>query len=107
MLDDNANIKVDNDQMKQTICDQTEQIDKFQTMEDMLLKQSELQKDEITSLRKKVKTYESGKDKEHLQDTLIQWLELFSKQYSFLLMKFIKGPERIYFIHLADNSFEA
>ena len=80
LLDDNASIKQDNDQQKLKAHELQELVKTLETMEDMLMKQSDIQKKEISDLRKQIKNSTEGKEKEHIKQTFLQWLILLSKQ---------------------------
>ena len=49
-------------------------------MEEMYVKQTEIQKAEIIDLRRTMKKLDSGKEKDHIRESFVQWLTFLAKQ---------------------------
>jgi hypothetical protein len=49
-------------------------------MEEMLMKQNDIQKKEIKDLRKMIKNLQSGIEKDHIKGSVVQWLVLLAGQ---------------------------
>lgn len=80
LKEQNTGLKLDIDSQRLRVGDLGESCKNLTSMEEMYMKQTEIQKAEIVDLRKKMKNLDSGKEKDHIRESFVQWQTLLAKQ---------------------------